>query len=322
MRIGNPLFDAVIKFMLEDNVIAKDFLSVLLEEQIVSLELRPQERTIVTENGLSVMRLDFKALIKTKSKKLKKVLIEFQKSKSGLQLRRFRQYLGLNYMEDDEVPSGRNGHIKKGSLPILTIYVMGFSVAGIDTPILQVKRTYKDMVGNKVIKPHKYVENLTHDSLIIQIPRLHMTAHSAMERVLDVFNEVKYKTDNPHILEYTGDTTDPVINRMVKRLSMAITQPDVLHALLVQQLEDEEVALRAEKMKKNEKKLEAQDKKIEEKDKKIEEVELKAESERKAKEEAEHRAETEHKENEKAQLEIVNLKKQLAEALKNNNKND
>ena len=300
-----------------------------MNEQIISLELRPQERTIQTEEGLTVMRLDFKALIKTQSKKLKKVLIEFQKSKSRLQLRRFRQYLGLNYMEDDEVPSGRKGNIKKGSLPIVTIYVLGFKVALIDTSILQVNRTYKDMVSNKVIKPHKYVENLTNDSLIIQIPRLNMTAQTAMEKVLDVFNEVKYKTDNPHILEYTGDTTDPVINRMVKRLSMAIANPEVLHAILVQQLEDEEAALRQAKKEKMEKKLakkereiEEKDKKIEEKDKKIEEVEIKAEIERKAKEEAEHKAEIEHKENEKAQLEIENLKKQLAEALKNNNLSD
>jgi hypothetical protein len=333
MRIANPIYDVVIKFLLEDNAIAKEFLSVLLEVPIVALELRPQERTIHKDGGLSLMRFDFKALVKTKTKKLKKVLIEFQKSKSGLQIVRFRQYLGMNYIEFDDIPSAK-GINKKGALPISTIYFLGFEVAGIDTPILQVVKTYIDKVSGKEIKPHKYVEHLTHDFLMIQIPRLNMTAQTAMEKVLDVFNEAKYKTDDPHILDYTGDSTDPLINRMLDRLNLAIANPEILHALLNEKREEEEEAMREAKMRKKDKKLEEKDKKLEEKDKKLEEkdkiigeerlakeaAEYKVEMERHARENAEHKAEIERHAREKAEAELEALKKQLAEAMKKDNK--
>ena len=266
MRIANPIYDVVIKYLLEDDVIAKDFLSALLGRKIVALEFKPIEKPLKTEKGLTVRRFDFKALVKYKTKKLEKVLIEIQKSQSGFKLRRFREYLGINYSEPDEVQVSDIGHAKIDSIPIMTIYILGFEIASVDTPLLQINRVYKDLVSGKIIKPHKYIENLTHDSLIIQIPRLRMEAQTTMEQVLDVFNEEKYKTDNPQILDYTGDTTNPVVNRMVKRLSMALADPSILHQLYHEKLlADEEVERKAEK-EKQDKKLAKQEKKLVEKD--------------------------------------------------------
>lgn len=59
----------------------------------------------------------------------------------------------------------------------------------------------------------------------------------------------KYKTGNPHILEYTGDTDDPLVEQMLKRLKMAIADPDTLHALLVEQQNEEDLALYQKNMK-------------------------------------------------------------------------
>jgi hypothetical protein len=46
MLIANPIYDVVFKYMMEDMDIAKGLLSAILKEEIVSLEVRPQESTL------------------------------------------------------------------------------------------------------------------------------------------------------------------------------------------------------------------------------------------------------------------------------------
>ena len=43
MEIANPIYDVVFKYLMEDQKVAKIFLSTLTELDIVSLELMPQE---------------------------------------------------------------------------------------------------------------------------------------------------------------------------------------------------------------------------------------------------------------------------------------
>jgi hypothetical protein len=305
MRIANPLYDSVVKFLLEDNQIAKKFLSILINEPIISLDIKPQEAIMKSFEGLSIMRIDFKAVIKTDNGKTKKVLIEIQKAKSGFSLSRFRKYLGLNYMEDDLI-SAREQNPLKSSLPILPIYILGFSIRDIHTPIVHIERVYKDISNDLLITTtHQYVEHLSHDCLIIQIPRLKMNAQTEIEKVLDVFNEKKYKTDDPHILDYTGDTDNPVVQQMLKRLKMAIADPDTLHALLVEQENERQLAL----YEKNKQKLAEATllrKKVEEELKLIKKDKLRAEEDK-------LKAEQDKL---KAEKEVEELKKQLADLIK------
>jgi hypothetical protein len=43
MIIANPIYDVVFKYLLEDIEIARDLLSTILGEEVVSLELKAQE---------------------------------------------------------------------------------------------------------------------------------------------------------------------------------------------------------------------------------------------------------------------------------------
>lgn len=62
---------------------------------------------------------------------------------------------------------------------------------------------------------------------------MHVTTE--LEKMLDVFNVNKYKTSDKHILEYTGNISDPRIARVVKHLNRAILDnDDLLHAMLVE----------------------------------------------------------------------------------------
>ena len=103
MRIANPMYDVFFKFLMEDTDLAKELIGTLINQEILSLELRPQETTLyIPTRYLSVIRLDFKATIKTKFGEYKKVLIEMQKGKHHFDIVRFRKYLGENYAKIDE----------------------------------------------------------------------------------------------------------------------------------------------------------------------------------------------------------------------------
>ena len=63
-----------------------------------------------------------------------------------------------------------------------------------------------------------------------------MQARTEVEQMLDVFNQNKYKTSDKHVLEYTGDMSNPNVQRMVKHLNRALITDDydLLHQMLVE----------------------------------------------------------------------------------------
>jgi hypothetical protein len=80
--IANPIYDSAFKYLLEDNEVARELLSAILDEQIVSIEVKPQETTTESADyGVNILRLDFKAVVKTAADERRKVLIELQKAK-------------------------------------------------------------------------------------------------------------------------------------------------------------------------------------------------------------------------------------------------
>jgi hypothetical protein len=58
MIIANPIYDVVFKYLLEDIEIARELLSTILGEEIVSLNLRPQEAA--NEDPMEELRKNLK----------------------------------------------------------------------------------------------------------------------------------------------------------------------------------------------------------------------------------------------------------------------
>ena len=137
MQIANPIYDIVFKYMLEDTEVATDLLSLILGEEIVFLEMMPQESVIETESGIRIYRIDFKAVVRAKTGAFKTILIEVQKAKRqfSFEIARFRRYLGENYIKQELVPQ-LDGSQEKISLPITTIYFLGFRLNNIHVPVL------------------------------------------------------------------------------------------------------------------------------------------------------------------------------------------
>jgi len=185
MYIANPIYDVVFKYLMEDSKIAKLLIGSIIGEKIIELDFFPQEYTSATkDSSLTVYHVDFIAKIKV-GKKIKCVLIEIQKAKFETDIMRFRKYLGAQYAnKENRYKAGfkKNGQSKKKPLPIISIYFLGYPLVEIKAPIIEVKRHYYDVVNHhKEIKQKaEFIESLTHDSFVIQIP------HS-FSRPLDFF---------------------------------------------------------------------------------------------------------------------------------------
>lgn len=226
MLIANPIYDTAFKYLLEDEKIARELLSVILGEEIVSLEIKPQETMTESEDyGINILRLDFKAVVKTPAGERRKVLIELQKAKHLLDIMRFRRYLADNYREEDA------GALQEGkvALPIVTIYLLGFKLAKGYPAVFKMEHQVTDVLTGKTIAPRPrepFIELLNHESYTVQIPLLTDAARTRLEGVLMVFNQ-ENRTENPQILNYTGDLSDSLVQRMVERLARAVVDPQV-----------------------------------------------------------------------------------------------
>ena len=264
MRIANPIYDVVFKYMMEDNEVAKLLISTIIDQNIIQLEFMPQEHTIDLEKkSLTVYRLDFKATIKTKTDK-KIVVIEVQKAKFASDITRFRRYLGEQYLSKENK-----------NLPIIGIYFLGYNLEKVKVPVVKVQREYINLVTNtKIVEREKFIESLTHDSFIIQVKSLHSPYNSKIEKFLSIFDQTE-KRENDHVLEIKEAEYPQHYNLLLRRLQKAALESSLRKEM---EIEDEIVAdldnLERE-IEKRDNVIEEKDKQLSEKDKLIEELKKK-----------------------------------------------
>jgi hypothetical protein len=222
MVIANPIYDVVFKRMMENERVAKFFISTLLDTTIETIEVKPQEFTYTNElAGLSVFRLDYIATIETELGETKKVLIEIQKAKNQIDLMRFRNYLAEHYKKEDLVNNERV------ILPITTIYLLGFTLADIETPCIKVERNYKDLINNIVIeKKSEFVEKLTHDSYVVQVERITDRYQTKLDKLLSIFEQRHFTDDTKVVKEFKHQLDNEDLKLTTDILHHAGTNPE------------------------------------------------------------------------------------------------
>jgi hypothetical protein len=268
MIIANPIYDTVFKRMMENERVAKFFIGTLLEKQIESIEVKPQEFTYTDElAGLAVFRLDFIATIKTENGELKKILIEIQKAKNQIDLMRFRNYLGEQYKKEDQVNS------KKAVLPITTIYILGFTLPEIETACLKVERTYKDLISKNIIaKKSDFVEKLTHDSFIVQVDRITNRYQTRLDKLLSVFEQNNFADDKKITKQFSHPTDTEDVKILTDILHHSGTNPEERKLIEIEQEAWRTVnAMFEEKENELLKKIDEKDKALDEKDRALDE---------------------------------------------------
>ena len=61
IRVANPIYDSVFKYLMEDERIARTLLSALLKKEVVEVQIRRNEYTNSYRDNISMFRIDFGA---------------------------------------------------------------------------------------------------------------------------------------------------------------------------------------------------------------------------------------------------------------------
>ncbi len=228
MQIANPIYDSVFKYLMDDNQLAKLILSTIIDEDIIELVFCPQEysSTIDTPRLLTVYRLDFAARIKNAQGQIRQVLIEIQKAKLPSDIMRFRRYLGHQYRNPNNTAINAKG--EKQALPLLTVYFLGHPLEHSEAPVIHVRRNAYDVTTEQPLNSQEvFIESLTHDSYIIQIPFLKSTLHTEVEVLLQIFNQKQKIWDNDHILEIKESNIPDRYRPILRRLQRAAAKSEL-----------------------------------------------------------------------------------------------
>ena len=232
VTIANPIYDSVFKFMMEDERVARTILSALLKMDIVKTEVRPHEYSNSQRDALSMFRIDFGATVREADGSERMVLIEVQKTWLETETLRFRQYLGVQYQRKENIiTESKEGY----ALPMVAVYILGHKVGDIEEPVLYVHHEAYDYNNNRVTRglPNPFVDSLTHNSIIVQIPRLHGQTNNRLDKVLSVFDQTLHTPGSEHFLNYDdsayGDDDDmrPILRRLLMAASDADTRQDM-----------------------------------------------------------------------------------------------
>lgn len=232
MNIANPIYDIVFKYLMEDERIARTILSALLKVDVIAVEVRPHEYSDDSRDTLSVFRIDFGATVRNDDGTEKLILIELQKTWLETETLRFRQYLGVHYSNP------KNMQDKGHALPMVAVYLLGHKVGDIEEPVLYVNHQSFDYNDNPVTKglPDPFVDSLTHNSIIVQIPRLRGRINNRLDMVLSFFDQTKRDENDNRVLRIDDSlyANDADMERILHRLTMAAADADIRHKMNVE----------------------------------------------------------------------------------------
>jgi hypothetical protein len=288
MLIANPIYDLVFKYLMENLEIAKGITAAIIGEEILHIDFQTRESTIQLPSKFTFFHLDFIARIRDKQGKSKDVLIELQKTNVLFDIHRFRRYLGSQYRKEEDViqPDGSSA---KESLPIVTIYFLGFSFSETLPAVIKVDRQYIDvLLGKRIEERNDFIECLTHDSYVIQIPGLELEMKNRLEYVLSIFKQEKLMEGDKRLKDYAYEIEDELLQKILKRLTKAAADNDLLEQMEKEELAQHEyenafgpLERKIRKLEEKEKTLEEKEKTIEDNEKTIEENEKTIEENRK-----------------------------------------
>ena len=236
MRIANPMYDAAFKYLMDDRAAARLLVGAVLGEEVVSLEALPQERAGRSSPAaageppsgemLTVRRVDFAATVRTAAGERLRVLVEVQKARFTDEVMRFREYLGRHYADRDNYDAGVDG--RRRHRPLRAIYILGECLPRTAATVLRVAREYVDGVsGERLSEREEFVEALSHDCWVVQVPLLASRRRTDLERLLSVFDQELRVPGDRHVLEVDEREIPEVYAPVLRRLEGAVASVEV-----------------------------------------------------------------------------------------------
>jgi hypothetical protein len=279
VQIANPIYDVVFKYMMNDEKVARLLLSAIIGREVVELEFRPTEHHFPVGEMLAVLRMDFSARILDEHGNQELVILELQKAKLASDIMRFRRYLGEQYANKaNVVREPKEEYPHRRALPILSIYFLGHTLEQVRAPVLRINRRYIDAAtGEEIHEKEEFIESLTHDSIIIQIPYLPGHRRTELEQLLALFDQSNRSEDH-HFLNIKEEELPKRYRPLLRRLQKAVADPVIRQTM---EAEDDLI----EEFKDYQRMISEKDQALEEKDQALEEKDLALEEQRKTIEE-------------------------------------
>jgi hypothetical protein len=170
------------------------------------------------------------------------VLIEIQKAKFPTDIMRFRRYLGQQYQSAKNITDNETKK-RKSAIPIVTIYFLGHKLDFVNAPVIKVNRTYIDLAtGESLHEKEEFIESLTHNSFVIQIPFLTDNRRNELEKLLSIFDQNLKESD--HILNINEEDYPGEFRDIIRKLQIAMADEEVQ---MTMDIEDEILAELEEK---------------------------------------------------------------------------
>jgi uncharacterized protein (DUF3084 family) len=135
---------------------------------------------------------------------------------------------------------------------MVAVYILGHRVGNINVPVLYVNHKSYDYEGHEVTEglPDPFVDSLTHDSIIVQIPLLRGQINNRLEKVLSVFDQTNKEKDNQQYVEldeanYQGDADmQYILHRLIMASADAQLRQDMnVEDEYFQAIEDRDTAI-------------------------------------------------------------------------------
>ncbi|MDR2705961.1 MAG: hypothetical protein LBC02_09310 [Planctomycetaceae bacterium] len=220
--IANPIYDVVFKRLMDDTEIARFFIETLIGQKVESIKLKPQNTSVPREidspsrqlqlsNNTKFVSLDFAVTVKTAAEDSQKILIEIRKGKNSLDLKGFYEYLDEYYQCVDET---------NDSWYLITIFILGFELKHILTPAVKIAPKYIDLnTKQSFFVKTNIAKQLTHERIIIQIPRIYSSFETELEALLGLFEQNYFVDDNGYFKKYCQLLENKPLSRMVTVLS-------------------------------------------------------------------------------------------------------
>jgi len=133
---------------------------------------------------------------------------------------RFRRYLGQQYSNETYMQRITLGkRCRKIGMPIISIYFLGHKLDHTTVGAIAVKRNYHNLItGELIATKESFIESLTHDSYVIQIPYLSDKRRNDLEILLGVFDQSNKVDHEHHILNVDENDFPPKYRPIIRKL--------------------------------------------------------------------------------------------------------
>lgn len=236
VRVFNPIYDTVFKYLVGDERVAKVLLSNILDKTIESVSMKHNDHVFQVQDDLKLLRIDFAATIVNNDGTKEVVTIEIQKAYEEDEVMRFRSYFGLQSQSEDnaeKITKVRHSRKNPGQTEtyevlkpyhIYSIYILGHKLGkGYEYAVMKGSFVFEDLDGNKIdLSTHNdFINGMTHHIVIIQIPYLPAKPKKHLEKLLSVFDQRNKVKDNSKYVTIEDLGIDEDYNILVNRLIRA-----------------------------------------------------------------------------------------------------